>query len=145
MAWAYRPRAILAMAVVLSAVLVVAAAIGWQLLPSEIRVLFTGLQLATLILFIVVMVGMMLGLGLSSVHADAEGVVVRNGPLVRRVPWSQVEGFRLTPDDPWAYVLVDHEPGTRAMLAVQRVDGARAEAAVARLRELWREHREAGA
>ena len=136
----YRPRATLLMAVVLSAVLLVAAAIGWQLLPPEIQVLFTGFQLATLAFFVAVMVAMMLGIGLSSVRADADGLLVRNGPRVHRIAWAQIEGFRFTGHDPWAYVLVDHEPGNRPLIAVQRVDGARAEAAVARLRDLWQEH-----
>ena len=136
----YRPRATLVMAVGLTAVLVFAAAIGWQLLPANIQVLFTGEQLATLVFFILVMIAVMLGIALSTVRADAEGLVVGNGPRRHRIAWSQIEGFRFTAHDPWAYVLITQEPGTRPLIALQRVDGDRARAAVDDLRRLWQEH-----
>ena len=136
----YRPRATLVMAVGLTAVLVFAAAIGWQLLPANIQVLFTGEQLATLVFFILVMIAVMLGIALSTVRADAEGLVVGNGPRRHRIPWSQIEGFRFTAHDPWAYVLITQEPGSRPLIALQRVDGDRARAAVDDLRRLWQEH-----
>lgn len=136
----YRPRATLIMALVLSAVLVLASAIGWRLLPADIQVLFTGEQLATLVFFILVMIAVMLGIALSSVRADGDGLVVRNGPRAHRIAWSQVEGFRFTQHDPWAYVLVSEEPGTRPLIALQRVDGDRARSAVAELTAMWQEH-----
>lgn len=142
MARVYRPRATLLMAIGLSGVLVIAATVGWQLLPADVQVLFTGVQLATLVFFILVMVGVMLGVALSSVRADADGLVVRNGLRVHRIGWSQVEGFRFTGNDAWAFVVVAEDPGTRPLIALQRVDGARAQRALDGLRALWHEHRQ---
>jgi hypothetical protein len=124
----------------LSVVLVLAATIGWFLLPEEIRVLFTGPQLATLAFFVAVMVAVMLGVGLSTVRPGAEGLVVRNGLRTHTIGWRQIRGFRFTADDPWAYVLLKDEPGSRPLLAVQRVDGQRAAAAVGRLKKELADH-----
>lgn len=135
-----RPRAALLTGIVLSAVLVIAAMIGWVLLPAEIRDLFTGPQLATLALFILVMVLVMLGVGLSTVRIGADALTVRNGLRTHVIPWQEIRGFRLTSDDPWAYVLVASEPGSRPLLAVQRVDGKRAVEAVTLLKQQLREH-----
>lgn len=135
-----RPRAALLTGIVLSAVLVIAAVVGWILLPVDIRALFTGPQLVTLGLFVLVMVLVMLGVGLSTVRVDADSLTVRNGLRSHVIPWQDVRGFRLTSDDPWAYVLIASEPGTRPLLAVQRVDGKRAAEAVALLKKQLREH-----
>jgi len=139
-----RPRAALWTAVGLSGVLVLAAFAGWRLLPEEIRQLFTGVQLATLVFFILVMVGVMLGVGLSSVTAGDDGLVVRNGLRVHRIGWGEIDGFRFTPDDPWAHVLLSDDPGSRPLMALQRVDGVRARRSLAVLEELWHSHRAAG-
>ncbi|MDQ7991652.1 MAG: PH domain-containing protein [Propionicimonas sp.] len=141
MATVFRPRAALWTAIALSAVLVLAAIAGWVLLPAEIRDLFTGVQLGTLVFFVLVMVALMLGIGLSSVRVGEDGLLVRNGVRVHRVGWDEIEGFRLTPDDPWASVVLTDDPGTRPLMALQRVDGARARAAVAVLEELRLSHR----
>jgi hypothetical protein len=62
------------------------------------------------------------------------GVVVRNGVRTHHFEWAEIRGFRFTPDDPWAYVELVGEPETRPLVAVQRVDGDRAGAAVDALR-----------
>jgi len=144
MATVFRPRAAVWTAVGLSAVLVLAALAGWQLLPEEIRLLFTGVQVATLVFFILVMVGVMLGVGLSSVEAGDDGIVVRNGLRVHRIGWAEIDGFRFTRDDPWAHVVLSDDPGSRPLMALQRVDGDRARRAVTVLEELWRTRRSAG-
>lgn len=130
-----RPRAALLTAVGLSVVLVLAATLGWVLLPANVRGLFTGPQLATLALFVLVMIAVMLGVGLSSVRADAKGLVIRNGLRVHRIPWHQVKGFRFTADDPWAYVLLFDDPGSRPLMALQRVDRGRAADGLAGLKK----------
>ncbi|MGB4272388.1 MAG: hypothetical protein WBJ44_08325 [Propionicimonas sp.] len=63
-----RPRTVLITGIVLSAVLVAASALGWMLLPAEIRVLFTVPQLLTLGLFVRVMIASMIAVGLSTVR-----------------------------------------------------------------------------
>lgn len=131
-----RPRAALLMAVVLSAVLVAAAALGWYALPAHIRVLFTGLQVGTLVFFILVMIGFMMAVGLSRVRVDEDGLAIRNGLRNHRIPWTAIRGFRFTEHDPWAYVLLEGEPDQRPLMAVQRTDHERAEQMVSRLRDL---------
>lgn len=141
MTTAYYPRATTLTAVGLSVVLLFAAWLGWHALPPDIQQLFTGAQLGTLVLFVVVMLAMMLGIGLSNVRVDEAGLVVRNGLVRRRIEWGQIEGFRFSPHDPWAYVLLRDDPGSRALIAVQRVDGARARHFVQELAKRWETHR----
>lgn len=142
MAKAYYPRATTLTAIGLSIVLVFAAWLGWRALPSNIQELFTGFQLGTLVLFILVMLAMMLGIGLSNVRVDEGGLQVRNGLRRHRFEWRQIEGFRFTPHDPWAYVLLVDDPGSRPLVAVQRVDGERARSFVAELTAQWEAHRQ---
>ncbi|MEA5054652.1 MAG: PH domain-containing protein [Propionicimonas sp.] len=136
-----RPRAALLMAVGLSVILVLATVLGWALLPGNVKELFTGPQLATLALFVLVMIAVMLGVGLSSVRADAHGLVIRNGVRTHQVPWRQVTGFRFTADDPWAYVLLCDEPGSRPLMALQRVDRSRAAHGLAGLKAALADYR----
>lgn len=138
---AYYPRATTLTAIGLSVVLLVAAWLGWQGLPPEIQAMFTGAQVATLIVFVLVMLAIMLGIGLSNVRVDDAGLLVRNGLRRHQIAWEQIEDFRFTPHDPWAYVLTVDDPGSRAMIAVQRVDGDRARSFVADLAQQWRAHR----
>lgn len=141
MSRAYYPRASLLTAIALSIVLLGAAWLGWNALPSDLQELFTGPQLATLLLFIAVMIAMMLGIGLSHVGVDDTGLLIRNGLVRRRIAWHEIDGFRFTTDDPWAYVLLHDDPGSRALIAVQRVDGDRARAFVADLTARWEAQR----
>jgi len=130
----FRPRVALLTAIALSAVLVGATALGWLLLPADIQRQFTGIQLATLVFFVIVMLAIMLAVGLSVVVVSDSGVVVRNGLRTHHFTWPEIRGFRFTADDPWAYVELVGEPETRPLVAVQRVDGERAAAAVDTLR-----------
>lgn len=141
MAKAYYPRATTLTAIGLSVVLLLAAWLGWQALPADIQELFSGVQVGTLVLFVLVMLGMMLGLGLSHVRADEAGLLIRNGLRSHRIEWQQIEGFRFTPHDPWAYVLFADDPGSRPLMAVQRVDGARARRFVDELTAQWQARR----
>lgn len=138
----YYPRATTLTAIGLSVVLLVAVWFGWQALPPDIQELFTGFQLGTLVLFVLVMLAMMLGIGLSNVRVDEAGLLVRNGLRRHRIGWQQIEGFRFTAHDPWAYVLLGDDPGNRGLIAVQRVDGARARRFVAELTALWETQRQ---
>ena len=131
----FRPRAALTMAIALSLVLVVASLIGWFALPSDIRALFTGLQLGTLVFFVAFMIGLMMVIGLSQVRVDGDGLTIRNGLRTHVVAWDEVRGFRFTEHDPWAYVLMDGQPDQRPLMGIQRTDHERAEAMVATLRD----------
>ena len=61
----YRPMASLRMGISLSVSLVAASLLGWFMTPPHIRAMFTVLQILTLLLFLAIMIGMALGLGLS--------------------------------------------------------------------------------
>ena len=134
-----RPRTVLITGIVLSAVLVAASALGWMLLPAEIRVLFTVPQLLTLGLFVLVMIAIMIAVGLSTVRIEPDGLRIRNGVRSHWITWSEVRGIRFSPHDAWAFVQLDGDPDTRPLLAVQRSDGPRADRAVAALRAAWRD------
>lgn len=136
-----RPLRALVTASVLSAVLVVAAVVGWFATPVQTRDLFTAPQLLTLAFFILVMIGFMMSVGLCYVRADTEGLTFRNGLRTHHLDWPQVTGFRFTENDPWAYVLTDGDPDQRPLLGLQRTDRERA---VASFRALEEARREAG-
>jgi hypothetical protein len=74
---------------------------------------------------------------LASVRADAgpAGLVVRNIARTRTVAWAEVVSVRFGPDRPWVQLdLADGE--TLAVMAVQRADGAHAQAEARRLASL---------
>ena len=134
-----RPRRSLLTASVLSVVLLVAAVVGWVAIPPDTRDLFTPLQQLTLVLCVLVMLGLMMSIGLSTVRADAVGLTFRNGLRTHHLDWPEVTGFRFTENDPWAYVLTEGDPDQRALLGLQRTDHARAEADFAALEKAWRQ------
>jgi len=134
-----RPRRALLTASVLSVVLLAFCVVGWLAVPVETRDLFTAPQLVTLVLFIVIMIGFMMSVGLSVVRADHTGLTFRNGVRTHHLDWQEVAGFRFTENDPWAYVLTDGDPDQRPLLGLQRTDRARADAGFAALNAAWRQ------
>jgi Bacterial PH domain len=130
----YRPVASLRMGISLSASLLLASMLGWVMTPRHIREMFTPVQVLTLLLFLAVMIGMALGLGLSYVRADDEGLTIRNGIRIYVVPWREVKAIRYRDGDPWPFVLVRGAIEQRALLGIQRSDRRRADAHVADLR-----------
>lgn len=133
----YRPRALLATAILLSLIIVGSAVFGWYALPPDIRSLFTGFQVVTLLAILGGLVAVMLWLASSFVRADEQGLTFRNGPRRHVVPWSEVRGIQYDHSDSWAHVLVDGEQERWPLLGIQRNDGARAKQAVEDLRERW--------
>lgn len=144
------PRVSLITSIVLSVILVAATLWGWFRLPDEIQAQFNIPQLVTLILFVVVMLLMMLGLGMSRLRADDRGIWMRNGLFTRRFAWHEVRGVRYRPGDPWAFLLLDagasdkRRPGEKfrrqQIIAIQNPDGARARRAADQLVEMARAH-----
>lgn len=130
----FRPRASLRMAISLSSSLVLASILGWVMTPVVIRDQFTPVQVLTLLFFLAIMIVVALGIGLSYVRADAEGLTFRNGAKTHEVPWSEVKAFRYRDGDPWPFVLVRSEVEQRPMLGIQRSDRDYAEQCVAELR-----------
>lgn len=129
----YRPRRMLVSSISGSLSLMAASVLGWTMLPAEIRAKFSDAQVATLALFVLVMVGVMLSLGLCLVRADDTGLFVRNGVRTHRVPWSEIVGIRFRQGDPWAYALLPDDE-RMLLMGIQRTDGESAQQAVAELR-----------
>jgi len=134
----YISTPVLATAVILSMVLLAGALWVWYELGPEIRAQVTWLQAATLLFFVIFMIGVMLAVGYSHVWAAEGEVVIRNGPVMRRFRTEQIAGLRLRKGDPWAYLLVKDPEGDgvrrRAVLAIQSVEGEGAEKKVRELR-----------
>ena len=109
------------------------AVFGWFMLPAGIRALFTALQVATLALFVVFMLGIVWAVALGYVKAGPRGLKFRNGLSTREVPWSEVASIRYLPADHWAFLELADD-SDRPLLGIQRSDGALADQQVADLR-----------
>ncbi len=132
----YRPRVVLWWAVALSCVLIGAAALGWAFIGPDVRAGFTVVQVLWLIMLIGLIIGVMFLLALSNVTLTEWGIVARNGLMVQRWAWYQVDGVRFREGDPWASVLFDTPDGIvrRPLIGVQRTDSAQTVEAVAEIR-----------
>jgi hypothetical protein len=139
-----RPRRVRMIVIIATIALCALTAVGWFLLPAEVRALFTLSQLLTLLAVLAFLVGVMVALASSYVRADAAGLRIRNGLRVHAVPWERVHKIILRPGDPWALLLLrpadgrpfeaDLEADKRQMMGIQAVDGQLATAAVNELR-----------
>ncbi len=121
----------------LSVVLFIAVLYGWYAIGPEIRSQISLSQSITLLVVALTMVAVMLSVGYSRLYADERGVVIRNGPVLRKFPIDRVAGLRLRDGDPWAYLLVKDGKGgagRHAVLAIQQLEGARGKRKVTQLR-----------
>lgn len=130
---------VLVTGLILSMVLLAGALFVWWELGPEIRAQVTFLQAATLLFFVIVMMGIMMALGYSHLWAQDDEVIIRNGPLIRRYKIAEIAGLRLRKGDPWAYLLVkdpSSDTGVRrkATLAIQALEGDNAGKKVRELR-----------
>jgi hypothetical protein len=131
-------------AIIATLALCLLTAIGWFLLPGEVRVLFTLSQRLTLLGILALLIVGMAALASSYVRADASGLRIRNGLRLHAVPWDRVHKIILRPGDPWALLLITPEDGRpfeadidaekRQLMGIQRVDGEFSKAAVNELR-----------
>jgi Bacterial PH domain len=139
-----RPHRVRVIAIIATLALCLLTAIGWVLLPGEIRALFTLSQRLTLLGVLALLIGGMAALASSYVRADANGLRIRNGMRVHAVPWGRVHKIILRSGDPWALLLitppdgrpfeVDVDAEKRQLMGIQTVDGPFAKAAVNELR-----------
>ena len=139
-----RPHRVRVITISATLALCLLTAIGWFLLPEEIRVLFTLSQRLTLLGVLALLIVGMVALASSYVRADLDGLRIRNGLRVHAVPWGRVHKIILRPGDPWALLLVRPEDGRpfeadfdaekRQLMGIQAVDGSLAKAAVNELR-----------
>jgi Bacterial PH domain len=131
-------------AIVSSLSLCILGAIGWLLLPAEIRVLFPLTHRLALLGILAFTIAVMAVLASSYVRADGSGLRIRNGLRVHLVPWERVHKIILRPGDPWAQLLLkpadgqpfeaDLDADRRQLMGIQAVDGPLATAAVNELR-----------
>ena len=139
-----RPHRVRVIVIIATLTLCLLTAIGWFLLPAEIRALFTLSQRLTLLGVLALLVVGMVALASSYVRADPNGLRIRNGLRVHTVPWGRVHKIILRPGDPWALLLItppdggpfeaDLDAEKRQLMGIQTVDGAFAKAAVNELR-----------
>lgn len=125
----FTSTAVLVTALLFSVVLMISAMYGWYAIGPSIRSQMSNFQVGTLAFFVLVMVAIMLSLGYSRLWADEDGIVVRNGPVLRRFRVDEVVGVRLRQGDAWGYLLVKQPDGVvrkRAVLAIQQLEGTKA-------------------
>lgn len=115
------------------------AVFGWFMLPANVRVLFTPLQILTLAFFVAFMLGIVWVIALGYVRAGAAGLQFRNGLRTRLVPWSAVESIRYNAADPWAFVELS-DTTDRPLLGIQRSDGRLADEQVDELKRIAARH-----
>lgn len=114
-------------AVLLSIITLIFSFYGWYAIGPDIRAQVSWPQVATLLLIVLGMIAIMLSIGYSRLWADDKGVIVRNGPVLRKFSVDQIAGLRLRSGDAWAYLLIK-DNGTvkrRAVLSIQSLEGAR--------------------
>ncbi|WOP18385.1 PH domain-containing protein [Raineyella sp. LH-20] len=141
-----RSRAMLAAAIVVSALMLGSPLVTWFLLDPELRQQATWPELALILVTLLVIVVFVLGLGLSSVVATEEGVTITTGVIRHRYAWHEISDIRFEEGDPWVYVFTfrrdrDGDAQRRMVMAIQAPDGDRARLNAARLQELWISHR----
>ena len=99
-----------------------AAVFGWFMLPQNIRVLFNGFQIATLIFFVAAMLGIVWAAALGYVKAGPQGMKFRNMAVTHEIPWSEIASVRFGPADHWAFVELA-DTSDRPVLGIMRSDG----------------------
>jgi len=130
--------------IISSVALCIIAAIGWLLLPTDVRVLFPPTHRVALLVTLAFPIAFMAILASSYVRADGSGLRIRNALRVHLVPWERVHKIILRPGDPWAQLLLkpadgrpfeaDLDADKRQLMGIQAVDRALAMAAVNELR-----------
>jgi Bacterial PH domain len=148
-----RPRRVRIIAIVSSLALCILAAIGWLLLPAEVRTLFPLSHRLGLLGILAFPIAVMAVLASSYVRADGSGLRIRNALRVYAMPWERVHKIILRPGDPWAQLLLkpadgrpfeaDLDADKRQLMGIQTVDGPLAVAAVKELRVRHRRFLEA--
>ena len=93
-----------------------------------------GDQIAMVVLGALI-AGAVLGFTRPRVHADLDGVRIRNLISEKLVPWQVIRAVRLDDGAPWASLDL-HDDDTLALFAIQSNDGDRAVEAVLGMREL---------
>jgi len=107
-------------------ILVVAFAIS-AAMPDNI--VFTGLQITTLVLIYLGIVAVLHGMGRSYVRASDDGLEILNGYRQHVIPWAQIRGISMRPGAPWP-TLVHGDDERTVLFALQGTDGPRTKKAI---------------
>ena len=130
---------------VLSMVLVGGSAALWVGMDPIARSEWTWPQIATIVFFLVVIVAVVMGIGLSKVSVGPDGVTIRNAVQVNHYGWDQVDDFVMAPGDSWVHLQLvddDQDGAAHMVLAVQRAEGDRADEHLAQLRAMVRRYKQ---
>lgn len=107
----------------------------WFSFDDYTRGQVSGLQRATVILFVGGGVALLNGLARSRISASEAGLVVVNGYRKRTLEWAQVVRVSMPPGAPWPKLDLDDGTTIPAM-GIHASDGGRAQSQVAELRAL---------
>ena len=145
------PRRLRVFVIVTTTVLCSFAVVWWFALPPDIRELFTVSQRLTLLAVLALLVVVIVAVAASSVRADETGLQIRNGLRTYQVPWGRVHKIIFRRGDPWAQLLLTPADGGKftvdldaekcQLMAIQAVDGVRAQQAVDELRRRLQQYR----
>jgi hypothetical protein len=121
--------------VVFSVVLVGAFAGLWISFPEQTKQDINVLQRATVIAFVLIGVGLLLGMARSRITATTDALVVVNGYRKRTFEWAEVIAVQMPPGAPWPKLDIA-DGSTVSAMGIQGSDGARARTAVKQLQAL---------
>ncbi|PWN02765.1 hypothetical protein DJ010_10110 [Nocardioides silvaticus] len=107
----------------------------WFSFDDYTRGQVSGLQRATVILFVGGGVALLNGLARSRISASEAGLVVVNGYRKRTLEWAQVVRVSMPPGAPWPKLDLD-DGTTISAMGIHASDGGRAQSQVAELRAL---------
>lgn len=131
----WRPFGPRVAAAVFAVVLVGGFAWLWWSFDDLTREQVSGLQRATVVLFVVAAVVLLFALARSRITASDAGLVVVNGYRKRTLEWAQVVRVSMPPGAPWPRLDLDDGTTIPAM-GIHASDGLRARTQVAELRAL---------
>ena len=107
-------------------ILVMALAIG-AAMPGNI--VFTGLQVGTLVVIYLGVVAVLHGIARSYVKASDDGLEIRNGYRRHVLPWSEIRGISMRAGAPWP-TLVHGDDERTILFALQGTDGPQTKKAI---------------
>ena len=107
-------------------ILVMALAIG-AAMPGN--VVFTGFQVATLVVIYLAVVAALHGIARSYVKASDDGLEIRNGYRRHVLPWSEIRGISMRAGAPWP-TLVHGDDERTILFALQGTDGPQTRKAI---------------
>ncbi len=122
-------------ALVFGVVLVGGFAWLWVSFDDQTREAVSGLQRATVILFIGIGLAALNGLARSRITATERGLELVNGYRKRQLEWAQVVGVSMPVGAPWPTLDLDDGTTVSAM-GIHGSDGSRAKVALGELRAL---------